>query len=91
MQVTQRTTATTFSPDKVCTRAEIVAFLYRASGDAQTGAAARFTDVAADAWCAEAVAWAAANGVTKGTTDTTFSPNAGCTRAQAVTLIYRAQ
>ena len=89
--ITKGTTATTFSPDKVCTRAEIVAFLYRASGDAQTGAAARFTDVAADAWCAEAVAWAAANGVTKGTTDTTFSPNAGCTRAQAVTLIYRAQ
>ncbi len=89
--ITKGTTATTFSPDKVCTRAEIVAFLYRASGDAQTGTAARFTDVATGAWCAEAVAWAAANGVTKGTTDTTFSPNAGCTRAQAVTLIYRAQ
>ncbi len=89
--ITKGTTAATFSPDKVCTRAEIIAFLYRASGDAQTGTAARFTDVAAGAWCAEAVAWAAANGVTKGTTDTTFSPNAGCTRAQAVTLIYRAQ
>ena len=65
-------------------------FLYRASGDKVT-AKATFNDVAADAWYAEAVTWAAANGVTEGTGANAFSPNLTCTRAQAVTLIYRAQ
>ena len=88
--ITVGTTVTTFSPDEVCTRAQIVTFLYRASGDKVT-AKATFSDVAADAWYAEAVTWAAANGVTEGTGANAFSPNLTCTRAQAVTLIYRAQ
>ena len=88
--ITVGTTVTTFSPDEVCTRAQIVTFLYRASGDKVT-AKATFNDVAADAWYAEAVTWAAANGVTEGTGANAFSPNLTCTRAQAVTLIYRAQ
>ena len=86
--ITVGTTVTTFSPDEVCTRAQIVTFLYRASGDKVT-AKATFNDVAADAWYAEAVTWAAANGVTEGTGANAFSPNLTCTRAQAVTLIYR--
>ena len=88
--ITKGTTATTFSPDEVCTRAQIVTFLYRASGDKVT-AKASFNDVAANAWYAEAVTWAVANGVTKGTGVNAFSPDLTCTRAQAVTLIYRAQ
>ena len=88
--ITVGTSVTTFSPDEVCTRAQIVTFLYRASGDKVT-AKATFNDVAADAWYAEAVTWAAANGVTEGTGANAFSPNLTCTRAQAVTLIYRAQ
>ena len=88
--ITVGTSVTTFSPDEVCTRAQIVTFLYRASGDKVTAKAA-FNDVAADAWYAEAVTWAVANGVTKGTGANAFSPNLTCTRAQAVTLIYRAQ
>ena len=88
--ITVGTTVTTFSPDEVCTRAQIVTFLYRASGDKVT-AKATFNDVAADAWYAEAVTWAAANGVTEGTGANAFSPNLTYTRAQAVTLIYRAQ
>lgn len=86
--ITVGTTVTTFSPDEVCTRAQIVTFLYRASGDKVT-ARATFNDVAADAWYAEAVTWAAANGVTEGTGANAFSPNLTCARAQAVTLIYR--
>ena len=88
--ITRGTTATTFSPDEVCTRAQIVTFLYRASGDKVT-AKATFNDVAASAWYAEAVTWAVANGITKGTGANAFSPDLTCTRAQAVTLIYRAQ
>lgn len=88
--ITKGTTAATFSPDEVCTRAQIVTFLYRASGDKVT-AKASFNDVAASAWYAEAVTWAVANGITKGTGANAFSPDLTCTRAQAVTLIYRAQ
>ena len=89
--ITAGTTATTFSPNAVCTRAQIVSFLYRASGDSVVKSSTQFTDVPANAWFAEAVAWAVENGITAGTTATTFSPNATCTRAQAVTFIYRAQ
>ena len=89
--ITKGTTDTTFSPDDVCTRAQIVVFLYRASGDDAPNLKLRFTDVPANAWCAEAVAWAVSKGITNGTTAMTFSPNATCTRAQAVTFIYRAQ
>ncbi len=87
--VTNGTSATTFSPDESCTRAQIVTFLYRAFGSA-TEAAVPFTDVASGAYYAPAVAWAAANGVTGGTTAATFSPAATCTRAQIVTFLYRA-
>ena len=78
-----------FGPDRPCTRAQIVTFLWRASKASADGAPA-FSDVAADAYCTEAVKWATDNGVTSGTTDTTFSPGSGCTRAQIVTFLYRA-
>ena len=87
--VTNGTSATTFSPDATCTRAQIVTLLYRALGS-ETRAQIAFTDVAADAYYAGAVAWASANEITCGTSDTTFSPNVVCTRAQIVTLLYRA-
>lgn len=88
--ITNGTDAETFDPNAVCTRGQIVTFLFRASGDDKVTSGTDFTDVAADSYCADAVAWAVANGVTKGTTATTFAPNATCTRGQAVTLIYRA-
>ena len=89
--VTKGTTDTTFSPDAPCTRGQAVTFLFRAKGGSASGAATPFTDVAADAYCADAVAWAVESGVTKGTTATTFSPSAPCTRGQIVTFLYRAQ
>ena len=87
--ITTGTTTSTFSPDATCTRAQSVTFLYRALGTAPT-AVNGFTDVAADAFYADAVAWAVESGVTNGTTDSTFSPNNDCTRAQIVTFLYRA-
>ena len=78
----------TFSPDATCTRAQSVTFLYRALGTAPTTVNG-FTDVAAGDFYAEAVAWAVENGVTNGTSASTFSPNAGCTRAQIVTFLFR--
>ena len=87
--ITLGTTDTTFSPDVACTRAQSVTFLYRALGKLASSKAA-FSDVPADSYYADAVAWAVENGVTNGTTDTTFSPNNGCTRAQIVTFLYRA-
>ena len=87
--ITTGTTASTFSPDATCTRAQSVTFLYRALGTAPTTVNG-FTDVAADAFYADAVAWAVESGVTNGTTDSTFSPNNDCTRAQIVTFLYRA-
>lgn len=79
----------TFSPNATCTRAQSVTFLYRALGTAPTTANG-FTDVAANAFYTDAVAWAVENGVTNGTTDSTFSPDNGCTRAQIVTFLFRA-
>ena len=78
-----------FSPNAPCTRGQSVTFLYRAIGTAPATANG-FTDVEANAFCADAVAWAVENGVTNGTTDATFSPDNGCTRAQIVTFLYRA-
>lgn len=89
--VTAGTTADTFTPDRECTRAEIVSFLYRAAGSPKADKTSRFTDVAADAWYADAVNWAAEQGIAAGMTETTFEPNATATRAQAVSFIYRAQ
>ena len=79
-----------FSPNAPCTRAQSVTFLYRASGSPAVSDSAAFGDVAANAFYADAVAWAVANGVTNGTTSSTFSPDNGCTRAQIVTFLYRA-
>ena len=89
--VTQGKTATTFGPSDPCTRGQSVTFLFRAQGGSASGAATAFTDVAAGSYCADAVAWAVESGVTKGTTATTFSPDAPCTRGQIVTFLFRAQ
>ena len=78
-----------FSPNAPCTRGQSVTFLYRAIGTAPATANG-FTDVEANAFCADAVAWAVENGVTNGTSASTFSPGSGCTRAQIVTFLYRA-
>ena len=88
--ITSGTSATTFAPDMTVTRAQTVTFLYRAAGTpAVTGGS--FADVDANAYYADAVAWAVAEGITSGTSATTFSPDAACTRAQIVTFLYRAQ
>ena len=79
-----------FGPNQSCTRAQIVTFLWRAAGSPEPTALSSFTDVAPTAYYAKAVAWAVENGVTTGTSATEFSPNAPCTRAQAVTFLYRA-
>ena len=80
----------TFAPNQPCTRAQIVTFLWRAAGSPAPKSASNFTDVPADAYYAKAVAWAVENGITGGTGDGKFSPDATCTRAQAVTFLYRA-
>ena len=90
-EITNGTSKTTFSPGKACTRAEAVTFLWRAAGCpvpfAQAGGG--FTDVVPGSYYERAVAWAVQNGITKGTTPTTFSPNATCTRGQIVTFLWR--
>lgn len=91
-QITNGTSATTFSPDATCTRAQIVSFLYRLAGEPDvSGETLPFTDVAEDAYYADAVKWAAANGITNGTSATTFSPAASCTRGQIVVMLYRGE
>ena len=88
--VTNGTTAATFSPNAACTRGQIVTFLWRAAGSPTPKTTVNpFTDVAADAYYAKAVLWAVENGITNGTTATTFGPDAPCTRAQAVTFLFR--
>ena len=87
--ITTGTAEGTFSPDATCTRAQAVTFLARAQNATATGKTA-FSDVPADSYFADAVAWAQANGVTTGTSETTFSPDSDCTRAQIVTFLYRA-
>lgn len=77
-----------FAPDATCTQAQGMTFLFRASKASADGAPA-FSDVAADAYYAEAVKWATDNGITNGTTSSTFSPGSGCTRAQIVTFLWR--
>ena len=78
-----------FSPDAVCSRAQIVAFLWRSEKSPAAGTANPFADVKADAYYAAAVQWAVETGVTQGTGDTAFSPDADCTRAQIVTFLWR--
>ena len=87
--ITVGTTATTFSPDAICTRAHGVAFLYRAAKAAAPSGELVFIDVSANAYYADAVKWATEKGVTKGISDTLFGPNNTCTRAQIVTFLYR--
>ena len=78
-----------FGPNRPCTRAQIVTFLWRAAGSPAPKSMSSFTDVPADAFYAKAVAWAVENGITSGTGEGKFSPNAICTRAQSVTFLYR--
>ena len=88
--ITKGTSDTTFSPNMTCSRAQIVAFLWRSEKSPAAGTANPFADVKSDAYYADAVLWAVKENITKGTTSTTFSPNADCTRAQIVTFLYRA-
>ncbi|WP_443665207.1 S-layer homology domain-containing protein [Dysosmobacter sp.] len=89
-EVTQGTTETTFSPNLNCSRAQIVTFLWRAAGSPEPKGAVSFADVSAGSYYAKAVAWAVENGITGGTGNGLFSPNATCTRAQSAAFLYRA-
>ena len=87
--ITKGTSNTTFSPNMTCTRAQIVTFLWRSEKSPAAGRANPFADVKSDAYYADAVLWAVKENITKGTTNTTFSPDADCTRAQIVTFLWR--
>ena len=87
--ITKGTSDTTFSPNMTCSRAQIVAFLWRSEKSPAAGTANPFADVKSTAYYAGAVLWAVKENITKGTTSTTFSPNADCTRAQIVTFLWR--
>ncbi len=87
--ITKGTSSTTFSPDDTCTRAQIVTFLWRSEQSPAAGSSNPFTDVSADAYYADAVLWAVKEAITTGTTRTTFSPDAECTRAQIVAFLWR--
>ena len=87
--ITKGTSSTTFSPDDTCTRAQIVTFLWRSEQSPAAGSSNPFTDVSADAYYADAVLWAVKAAITTGTTRTTFSPDAECTRAQIVAFLWR--
>ena len=89
--ITTGTSATTFNPNGICTRAQAVTFLWRAAGSpAAKSAVMPFADVKAGSYYYDAVLWAVEQGITKGTSDTMFSPDATCTRAQIVTFLWRA-
>ena len=87
--ITKGTSDTTFSPNMTCTRAQIVAFLWRSEKSPAAGSRNPFADVKSTAYYADAVLWAVENGITKGTTAMKFSPDADCTRAQIVTFLWR--
>ena len=87
--ITKGTSDTTFSPNMTCTRAQIVAFLWRSEKSPAAGTANPFSDMKSTAYYADAVLWAVKENITKGTTSTTFSPDADCTRAQIVTFLWR--
>ena len=87
--ITKGTSDTTFSPNMTCTRAQIVAFLWRSEKSPAAGTDNPFADVKSAAYYADAVLWAVKENITRGTTNTTFSPNADCTRAQIVTFLWR--
>ena len=88
--ITNGVSSNMFAPNDPCTRAQIVTFLWRAAGSLAPKSMSSFTDVPADAFYAKAVAWTVENGITSGTGESKFSPNSTCTRAQAVTFLYRA-
>jgi len=88
--ITNGVSSNMFAPNDPCTRAQIVTFLWRAAGSPAPNSMSSFTDVPADTFYAKAVAWAVENGITSGTGEGKFSPNSTCTRAQAVTFLYRA-
>ena len=88
--ITNGVSSNMFAPNDPCTRAQIVTFLWRAAGSPAPKSMSSFTDVSADAFYAKAVAWAVENGISSGTGEGKFSPNSTCTRAQAVTFLYRA-
>ena len=88
--ITSGTTSTTFSPDAVCDRGQIVTFLYRANGSPTTNGNT-FSDVPSNSYYSSAVKWAVAQGITRGTSNITFSPSANCTRGQIVTFLYRSE
>ena len=88
--ITNGVSSNMFAPNDPCTRAQIVTFLWRAAGSPAPKSMSSFTDVPADAFYAKAVAWAVENGITSGTGAGKFSPYSTCTRAQAVTFLYRA-
>ena len=88
--ITNGVSSNMFAPNDPCTRAQIVTFLWRAAGSPAPKSMSSFTDVPADAFYAKAVAWAVENSITSGTGESKFSPNSTCTRAQAVTFLYRA-
>ena len=87
--ITNGTSATTFSPDEDCTRAQIVTFLWRSQGMPDAGTTNPFTDVTSGEYYYNAVLWAVENGITNGTSATAFGPDEVCTRAQIVTFLYR--
>ena len=87
--ITNGTSETTFSPDAACSRAQFATLLWRSQGMPDADTANPFTDVAEDAYYTDAVLWVAENGITEGTSATTFSPDDDCTRAQTVTFLYR--
>ena len=88
--ITKGTSDTTFSPNMTCSRAQIVAFLWRSEKSPAAGSRNPFTDVKPGAYYLDAVLWAVENGITTGTGDGKFSPDATCTRAQSVTFLFRA-
>ena len=87
--ITKGSSETTFSPNMTCSRAQIVTFLWRSEKSPAAGTANPFADVKSTAYYADAVLWAVKEDITKGTTNTTFSPDADCTRAQIVTFLWR--
>ena len=87
--ITKGVTETTFDPDGTVNRGQTVTFIYRAAGGRPVNGEISFKDLDPDQYYMDAVKWAVANGITKGTGEDTFGPNESCTRGQIVTLLYR--
>ena len=87
--MTSGTSATTFSPNDTVTRAQAVTFLYRLAGRPSVAGSAGFADVPAGNWFADAAVWAVREGITNGTSATTFTPDKECTRGEILTFLYR--